>query len=146
LFNYIDHGKILYELIKANNPERDVFLVYGMVEGEEREEIRKYTEQHPNVVIVASYKTFSTGVNIQNLHNIVFGSPSKSRIRVLQSIGRGLRTNEHKQSAVLYDVADDLSWKSFKNHTVRHFAERIEMYNQEKFEYKIYTIKLKGSV
>lgn len=146
LFNYIDHGKMLYELIKANNPERDVFLVYGMVEGEEREEIRKYTEQHPNVVIVASYKTFSTGVNIQNLHNIVFGSPSKSRIRVLQSIGRGLRTNEHKQSAVLYDVADDLSWKSFKNHTVRHFAERIEMYNQEKFEYKIYTIKLKGSV
>ena len=146
LFNYIDHGKMLSDMIKEGNPGRDVFLVYGLVEGEEREEIRKYTEQHNNVIIVASYKTFSTGVNIPSLHNIVFGSPNKSRIRVLQSIGRGLRVNENKQDALLYDVADDLSWKSFKNHTIKHYAERIQMYNQEKFDYKIYTIKLKGSV
>ena len=116
-----------------------------MVEGEEREAVRKYVEEHNGVIVIASYKTFSTGVNIQNLHNVVFGSPSKSRIRVLQSIGRGLRTNEFKLDAVLYDIADDLSWKSFKNHTIGHFAERIQMYNQEKFDYKIYTIKLKGS-
>ena len=93
-------------------------------------------------MIVASYKTFSTGVNIKNLHNVIFGSPSKSRIRVFQSIGRGLRTSAEKSSAELYDIADDISWKSYKNTTYGHFAERINMYNQEKFEYKIYTIRL----
>ena len=146
LFNFIDHGKILEKYIRDQNPEKDVFLVYGMVEGEEREAIRKFVEENTNVIVIASYKTFSTGVNIKNLHNVIFGSPSKSRTRVLQSIGRGLRTNEFKFDAVLYDVADDLSWKSFKNHTIEHFAERIQMYNQEKFDYKIYTIKLKGTI
>lgn len=142
LFNYILHGKVLHEKIKQQNPDKNVFFVYGKVEGEEREEIRKYVEQNPNCIVIASYKTFSTGVNIPNLHNVVFGSPSKSRIRVLQSIGRGLRVSEDKSSAVLYDVADDMSWKSFHNHTIKHFSERIQMYNQEKFEYKIYTVKI----
>lgn len=145
LFNYVQHGKMLYDSIKAQNPGRDVFIVYGKIEGEEREEIRKYVETSSNAIIVASYKTFSTGINIPNLHNVIFGSPSKSRIRVLQSIGRGLRTSKDKLNASLYDIADDFSWKSYKNHTIRHFSERVQMYNQEKFEYKIYTIKL-GSV
>ena len=142
LFNYVEHGKMLYEMIQAHDPDRSVFLVYGKVEGEEREEIRKYVDASSNAIVVASYKTFATGVNIPNLHNVIFGSPSKSRIRVLQSIGRGLRTRADKLDAVLYDVADDISWKSFKNYTIRHFSERVQMYNQEKFEYKIYTIKL----
>jgi superfamily II DNA or RNA helicase len=145
LFNLIDHGKLLESSLREMNPDKDIFLVYGKVEGEEREEIRKYVENNANVIVVASYKTFSTGVNIQNLHNVVFGSPSKSRIRVLQSVGRGLRKNEFKLDATLYDIADDLSWKSYKNHTIKHFADRIQMYNQEKFDYKIYTIKLKGT-
>ena len=143
LFNYIQHGMILTDMIKEQYPNKTVFLVYGGVEGEEREKIRKFVEVNKNVVVVASYKTFSTGVNIQNLYHVIFGSPSKSRIRVLQSIGRGLRTNAEKLVATLYDIADDLSWKSFKNHTLGHFTERIQMYNQEKFNYKIYTIKLK---
>ena len=143
LFNNIDHGKMLQQMVQTEVPDREVFFVYGGVEGEEREEIRKYVETHNNVVIVASYKTFATGTNIKNLHNVVFGSPSKSRIRVLQSIGRGLRTSSEKTEAVLYDIADDLSWKSFRNHTIRHFAERVQMYNQEKFDYKTYTIQLK---
>ena len=143
LFNNIDHGKMLQQMIQVEVPDREVFFVYGGVEGEEREEIRKYVEMHNNVVIVASYKTFATGTNIKNLHNVVFGSPSKSRIRVLQSIGRGLRTSSEKTEAVLYDIADDLSWKSFRNHTIKHFAERVQMYNQEKFDYKTYTIQLK---
>lgn len=145
LFNLIDHGKMLESSLREMNPGKDIFLVYGAVEGEEREEIRKYVESNANVIVVASYKTFSTGVNIQNLHNVVFGSPSKSRVRVLQSVGRGLRKNEFKLDATLYDIADDLSWKSNKNHTIGHFAERIQMYNQEKFDYKIYTIKLRGT-
>lgn len=145
LFNFVAHGKLLYEMVKQQNPDKDVFLVFGGVDGDDREEIRKYVEANDNCIVVASYKTFSTGVNIPNLHNVIFGSPSKSRIRVLQSIGRGLRLGKEKMVATLYDVADDLSWKSYKNHTIRHFAERVQMYNQEKFDYKIYTIKLKGN-
>ena len=133
-------------MIKAHDPNRSVFLVYGKVAGEEREEIRKYVDNSVNAIVVASYKTFATGVNIPNLHNVIFGSPSKSRIRVFQSIGRGLRTKDNKLDAVLYDIADDVSWKSYKNHTIKHFSERIQMYNQELFEYKIYTIQLKSAV
>lgn len=145
LFNFVDHGKQLFLAVKEANPQRDVFLVYGGVEGEERELIRHYAESHDNVIIVASYKTFSTGINIRNLHNIISASPSKSRVRVLQSIGRGLRKNDTKQSATLYDIADDLSRKSYMNNTLRHFHDRVTMYNQEKFDYKIYPIQLKGS-
>lgn len=143
LFNNINHGKMLQQLVKELDPTREVFLVYGGVEGEEREVIRKYVEVNNNVIVVASYKTFSTGTNIKNLHNVVFGSPSKSRVRVLQSIGRGLRTSSEKSEATLYDIADDISWKSYKNHTIKHFAERIQMYNQEKFNYSTFAVQLK---
>jgi superfamily II DNA or RNA helicase len=117
--------------------------VYGNVEGEEREEIRNFVNNNDSSIIVASYKTFSTGINIPNLHNVIFASPSKSRIRVLQSIGRTLRLSEDKQNATLYDIADDLSWKSYQNHTIKHLAERIRMYNDEKFNYKIYNINIR---
>lgn len=85
---------------------------------------------------------FSTGVNIKNLHNIIFASPSKSRIRNLQSIGRGLRKSDTKTSSTLYDIADDMSWKSKKNYTLLHFVERIKIYNEEKFKYRLYKVHL----
>lgn len=144
LFNFVDHGKLLFNSIKSFNQDRKVFFVYGGVDGEERESIRQFTEVNEDVIIVASYKTFSTGVNIKNLHNIIFGSPSKSKIRVFQSIGRALRKSESKDVATLYDIADDLSWKTHKNLTLKHFYERIQMYNQEKFQYKIINIPIKG--
>lgn len=144
LFNVIEHGKILYDRIKALCPDREVFFVYGEVGGEERERIRHFTEMNNNVIIVASYGTFSTGVNIKNLHSIIFSSPSKSRVRNLQSIGRGLRKSQTKTSAVLFDIADDLSWKSRKNFTIKHFADRVKIYNEEKFKYNIYSIEIKG--
>ncbi len=144
LFNFIKHGKLLYEFIKKNNPDRQVFFVYGEVDGDERESIRMFTEKNDSVIIVASYKTFSTGVNIKNLHNIIFASPSKSKIRVFQSIGRALRKSDSKEIATLYDIADDLSWKSRHNFTLKHFFERVQMYTQEKFQYKIINIPLKG--
>lgn len=143
LFNTIKHGILLESMLKQADPNREVYLVYGAVDGDTREEIRKLVETKSNAVIVASYKTFATGTNIKNLHNVIFGVPSKSRVRVLQSIGRALRTHSEKVEASLYDVADDLSWLSRKNITLQHFSERIQMYNQEKFEYKIFTIKLK---
>jgi superfamily II DNA or RNA helicase len=134
-------GEVLYNMLSSSS--KDIFYVSGDVKGEVREDIRQTVETKDNSIIVASYGTFSTGVNIKNLHNIIFASPSKSRIRNLQSIGRGLRKGDNKTIAVLYDIADDLSWKSKKNHTISHFAERIKIYNEEKFNYKIYTVKLK---
>lgn len=143
LFQYVEkHGKILYEMIKEACDDRRVFFVHGGVKGEERDEIRHIVEKQSNAIIIASYGTFSTGVNIKNLHNIIFASPSKSKIRNLQSIGRGLRKSDTKDSAVLYDIADDLSWKSTMNFTLNHLMERIKIYDEEHFDYKLYKVKI----
>jgi superfamily II DNA or RNA helicase len=143
LFQYVDkHGKVLYDLIK-DSKDKEVYFISGEIDGEDREVIRKLVETKNNAIIVASYGTFSTGVNIKNLHNVIFASPSKSRVRNLQSIGRGLRKSETKVASTLYDIADDLTWKSSMNHTIRHFVERVKIYNEEKFEYKIYNVTLK---
>jgi hypothetical protein len=145
LYQYVDkHGKILYDMIqKRLNDDRKVYFVYGNTEVEVREETRKLVEQSTNAIIVASYGTFSTGVNIRNLHNVIFASPSKSRIRNLQSIGRGLRKSDTKQSATLFDIADDLRHKKHENYTLKHLDERLKMYGDEKFKFKIYKIELK---
>ena len=138
LFQFVEkHGKVLYELLqKKNKSDRKIFFIYGKTEKDEREMIRHIMEEESNAIIVASYGTCSTGVSIRKLHNIVFSSSSKSRVRVLQSIGRQLRVSEHKNVAKLYDIADDLSWKSYKNHTLRHFQERLKIYESENFNYK----------
>jgi superfamily II DNA or RNA helicase len=137
------HGQVLYDLINSSVDEnRKVFFVHGKVDADEREEVRRITEGENGAIIIASYGTFSTGINIRNLHNIIFASPSKSRIRNLQSIGRGLRKGDNKESATLYDIADDLSWKKWHNYTLKHFAIRVKMYNEEEFNYKIYNIRI----
>ena len=139
------HGQPLYELINNSNiiENRNVFFIHGGVDTEDREKVRAITEQENNAIIVASYGTFSTGVNIKNLHNVIFASPSKSRIRNLQSIGRVLRKGDKKTKATLYDIADDISYKSKKNYTLNHLIERIKIYNQENFNYDIVNIPLK---
>lgn len=143
LFQFVEkHGNILFEQIKQAT-DKPVYYVHGGVDGEEREEIRKIVESETSSIIVASYGTFSTGINIRNLHNIIFASPSKSKIRNLQSIGRGLRKSDSKETATLYDIGDDLSWKNKRNFTLLHLAERIKIYNEENFEYKIYQVALK---
>jgi superfamily II DNA or RNA helicase len=143
LFQFVDkHGKVLYDKLKQEAGDRNVYYVAGSVDGEERESIRKIVETESNAIIVASFGTFSTGVNIRNLHNVIFSSPSKSKVRNLQSIGRGLRKSDTKDSATLYDIADDMSWKQKKNFTLLHFMERIKMYNEEKFPYKLYKVSL----
>ena len=146
LFQFVEkHGQPLYEKIKKLAKNRKVFFIHGGTEADDREQIRHIVEQEQDAILVASYGTFSTGVSIRRLHNIVFSSPSKSRIRVLQSIGRQLRKSEHKEKAKLYDLADDLSWKSHQNHTLRHFVERLKIYDSEKFVYKKILIPIKGS-
>ena len=144
LFQYVEkHGKALFADIKEKaHDKRKVFFVSGQTETDDREEVRRITELEKDAIIVASYGTFSTGINIRNLHNIIFASPSKSRIRNLQSIGRGLRTSESKDRCKLFDIGDDLSWKTKKNFTLTHLAERIKIYNEEHFDYKLVKVNI----
>jgi superfamily II DNA or RNA helicase len=143
LFQYVEkHGMILKDLIQEKAENKKVFFVYGGVEADEREKIRFITEKSDNAIIIASYGTFSTGINIRNLHNIVFASPSKSRIRNLQSIGRGLRLKDNNSAATLYDIADDVSYNEKENYTLAHFRERINIYSSEQFNYEIHNVEL----
>ena len=147
LFQMVDkHGRILYNMIKDTEKigNRKVFFVYGGTETTDREEIRKIMETENDAIIVASFGTFSTGINIRNLHNIIFAMPTKSTIRTLQSIGRGLRQSEGKEVATLYDISDDLRYKKHMNYTLKHFVERTKIYNDESFPFKIYKIGLKN--
>ena len=146
LFQFVEkHGKHLYENIKEHAGKRKVFFVFGGTDVEIRESIRAITERELDAIIVASYGTFSTGVNIRNLHNVIFSSPSKSRIRNLQSIGRGLRLGDNKEAATLFDIADDFRIGKFTNYTLKHFVERVKIYDEEKFNYKFYNIELKNA-
>ena len=145
LFSRVEaHGQVLYDLINNNKqPDRKVFFIHGGVDAEKRELVREITEQENNAIIIASYGTFRTGINIKRLHNVIFASPSKSRIRNLQSIGRVLRRGSGKIKAILYDIADDCTHNSKRNYTLNHFIERIKIYNEENFNYEIITIQLK---
>ena len=145
LYNLVQkHGKPLYDMFieRLKNTGRKVFFVSGAVNAEERERIRAITEKEKNAIIVASSGTFSTGINIVNLNNIIFASPTKSQIRVLQSIGRGLRKTKDGKGTTIFDLADDLSWKKKKNYTLNHAIERVKIYAKEKFIYKIYEVPL----
>ena len=144
------HGKPLYEAVKHSQEYgffddklRKIFFIYGKTSTTEREEIRAIVEGEKNSITIASYGTFSTGINIRNIHNIVLASPSKSRIRVLQSIGRGLRQGENKDSVLIFDIADDLTFRNQQNFTLNHFQERINIYNTEQFNYEISKVKLR---
>lgn len=142
LFNYVErHGIPLYELINSNT-DNSVYLVHGGVDVNDREDIRFLTEKSDNAIIIASYGTFSTGINIRNLHNVIFASPSKSRIRNLQSIGRVLRKGDNKSKATLYDIADDISTDRGNNYTLNHLMERVKIYSEEKFDYEIIEVQL----
>ena len=143
LFHYVEkHGKVLYDLINKEAKRRKIFFVFGGTSAETRESVRSITEKETNAIIIASYGTFSTGINIKNIHNVVFASPRKARISNLQSIGRGLRKSSSKTSCVLYDIADNLQYKKRVNYTLKHLYERVKIYKDENFEHKIYKINL----
>jgi superfamily II DNA or RNA helicase len=143
LFDLVEkHGKILEPLLRKD--DRQLHFIYGATKGEEREHIRHLIENDPikQHDILASFGVFSTGVNLKRLDNVIFASGSKSEIKVLQSIGRALRKGNGSDKATLYDIADDLSSGSFENYTLQHFRKRIEIYGQEQFTYKIYTVDI----
>ena len=141
LYNYVEkHGKPLYNLMKDQVKEgRKIFFVSGETAATDREAIRAIVEKQKDSITVASLGTFSTGINIRNLHNIVFASPSKSQIRVLQSIGRGLRKTDDGKSTTLYDIIDDITKK---NYGMLHADERLRIYGREKFNHKTYRVSL----
>ena len=156
LYQFVEkHGKLLYRWLEyfcykcvqglglGLDETKKIFLVDGETPTKRRELIREAAEKNNNMFIVASYGTFSTGINIKNINNIIFASPSKSRIRVLQSIGRGLRTSDTKDTVTIYDIADNLSHTAWTNFTFNHFQERINIYNEEEFDYQIDKVRLK---
>jgi superfamily II DNA or RNA helicase len=149
LFNFVEkHGKLIHELIlkmlaAKGNTTRKVFFIHGSVKGTDRDLMRAIVEKEEDAIIIASYGTMSTGTNIKRIHNIIFASPFKSVIRLLQSIGRGLRMAEGKTKMNLIDIVDDFSGgNKKKNFTFNHFIERLRHYTEEKFEYKIVKIKI----
>lgn len=140
LFQYVEkHGVILHGKMMKRLGDK-LHYVYGGTDVVDREEVRELVEKSRDNVILASYGTFSTGVNIKLIDNIVFASPSKSRIRNLQSIGRGLRKGAGKDSMKLFDIADDIGGK---NYTLNHLKDRINIYNEEGFSYEIKQFNLK---
>jgi len=144
LFQYVaKHGKVLYKMIQERASEdRQISFISGEVKTDEREIIRLSTDNESNAIIVASYQTLSTGVNIPSIENIIFASPSKSKIRNLQSIGRGLRLKEGKSSCTLFDIADNLSYKKSSNHTLNHMSERFKTYTAEEFDVKLINLDI----
>lgn len=135
LFQYVGkHGKPLHaDILKHADEKRKIFYVSGEVETQAREDIRRIVESEENAIVVASSQCFSTGINIRNLHNIIFAAPTKSQIRVLQSIGRGLRKSDNGKDTTLYDIVDDLSWRKRKNYALKHGIERSKIYLKEGF-------------
>ena len=145
LYQYVEkHGKVLLELMRDS--KKPVHFISGAIDGESREEIRKLVNESKSSTLLASKGTTSTGVNIVNLNDLIFASPSKSKIQTLQSVGRTIRASETKNSATLYDIADDLQYKKNKNYTLDHFLERAKIYDSEKFSYKIYTVTVKDTI
>lgn len=142
LFSLVEkHGKVLYDLIKD---DKQAYFIHGSVDIDIREQVRNIVEEsEKDCVIIASYQVFQQGINIKNLHNVVFASPSKSKIRNLQSIGRVLRIKEGKTHATLYDIADEIPNGGYKNFTLNHMMERIKTYASENFDYEIININIK---
>lgn len=142
LFNFIEHGKLLYKMISESKfiGDRNVYLIYGGIDGDERERIRHIVETEQNAIIIASIQTTGVGVSIKNLHNIIFCLGTKSSIRILQAIGRAIRLHDSKEKATIYDIVDNLTIRKHQNFAVKHFLERVKVYNEQQFNYKIKNI------
>jgi superfamily II DNA or RNA helicase len=145
LFHRIEHGKKIYEQLRQNSDKR-VFYVDGGTDKDIREEYKKKMEAGDEVVIVASYGTFSTGISIKKIHNIFFTESFKSEVIIRQSIGRGLRQHESKEAVLIVDFVDDIRTDEWDNYLYKHSKARQKIYKQEKFEYSIKKVKFDGDI
>lgn len=125
LVDRIVHGEHLHQYLQTWTNKK-VYFIQGSVEVEEREELRQLMEQTSGVVCIAISKIFSTGISIKNLHNVIFASIGKARIKIIQSIGRSLRLHHTKEMATIFDIADTCLTYGFK-----HYEERKRLYNDE---------------
>jgi superfamily II DNA or RNA helicase len=136
-----DHGQKIYDLLSEKANGKPIYFIHGGVDVDDRDNVRSLVENSQDAIIVASSGTFAAGVNIKRLHNLIFAAPTKSMIRVLQSIGRGLRLAHDKNHVTLYDISDRLNAsKNWHNHTYDHMKKRLEIYVSEQFEYDIVEI------
>jgi superfamily II DNA or RNA helicase len=147
LFQYVEkHGHIIHKELLTNS-QKSVYYIHGNIDVKEREKIVNIMEKRNDVVVVASYGVFSTGINVKNIENIIIASPMKSEIKILQSIGRGLRLNKGKKKVTLYDIVDDITHitpkRKFPNYVIRHFWDRFKIYKKQKFDLKVYERPLK---
>ena len=127
----IEHGEILKQQCSIQSPEKTVYFIQGSVDVDDRETIRQLMESQNNVICIAMAAIFSTGINIKNIHYIMFASGGKSKIRIIQSIGRGLRLHENKQKLTILDIADRLLYSE------KHLSKRVLLYKSEKIKYEI---------
>ena len=139
LFKNIKYGEKLTELINKYIEDRNVYFVDGDVSPKERERIRLIMEQEEDAIILATLSIFSTGINIKKLKYLMFVQPIKSKIKVLQSIGRVLRKHDTKVESILIDVVDNITGKNF---SVKHAMSKLELYEKEGFNFKVKEINL----
>jgi len=131
LVDRIEHGETLTAEIKKHSKKKKVYFIRGSVEVDDREKIRRIMETNDNVVCVAITSIFSTGINIKNLHYILFANAGKAKIKIIQSIGRGLRLHENKDMLIIFDISDRLEYSN------KHLSKRLSLYNKEKIKYAI---------
>jgi len=140
LYAHTEQGERTYESLTGEKPkyndfermkELGVFFVSGKTRSKIREQIRQYTNNIHQGIIIANYKVFSTGINLPNINNIVFLSSTKSFVTVLQSLGRVFRLKQGKTKAMIYDLIDVFPYKK-DNYSLNHFWQREGYYHQER--------------
>jgi type I site-specific restriction endonuclease len=136
----IDHLKSIKSYLEKTYPNKEIQEIYGEIDADKREEIRLGMEDSKGVILLGTYATMGVGINIKRLHHVIFASSYKSKIKILQSIGRGLRTHESKTKLILWDIVDDLTYVKRtgtigKNYVYEHFEQRLEYYKTQEFSY-----------
>jgi superfamily II DNA or RNA helicase len=140
LYLCIKHGDELKRICDRMHDK--VYITNGSTDVNDRDNLRAIAETEGGVIIIASTGVFSTGVNIKRLHAIIMTHPMKSKIVILQTIGRILRLHSSKSQAVFYDIVDDLRWKKWKSYSLKHAVDRIKLYNSQEFDYTITKVDL----
>ena len=144
LFHTITYGTEIYNYLKDNCQNKDIFYIDGSVSTEKREYIKKQmevTSGNPKI-LVASYGTLSTGVSIKAISNIIFLDSFKSARVVLQSIGRGLRLHITKTKLIVFDLVD-VFHPEFKTILWRQFeSRRDELYKVQQYPMDELKVKL----
>lgn len=134
LVNHLEHGHSLYDLLKKS--EKQVYFIYGEMPVEERQKIIDLMEVRDDIVCIAMSAIFAIGINVKNLHYVMFTFGGKSFIRTIQSIGRGIRLHDSKEKLVIFDLYDNMKYSE------EHFEERRVFYEEEEHPYTITEIKI----